>query len=363
LPALVVSGATWFAVRRINNSQLTTTGGGKIQSKLLTFAGANKNTLAAVAMFAVGILILWIWRKTIFAFPSMSALEQTMTAAGILFAIMAIYGVWLIYQKGDSVWPQRFAVAGFVGIFLFGGLTWMFGERWVSDPITQEAFDIRTGEPNYMGYLDSGGIWTRGSLGGDLLVPADCRSEGTNHAGFDYASNGTCFSPVRLGVRMIPISDENVPILPDTRLFNTLADIRAEEELRQPEATRSPQVVLAPPRAPDFAEICDGFHARALADGRLIECYTGTLFAGGEDLILPARDDACFSTNQSALIELQGIDEITVDPTSGEQTDGPDGSFEAYRVSTRHGNTVEGITVWFTRDGSTFQRYECNKST
>jgi len=221
---IFVIGVLWLLIRP---DMSAVTGG------LTTGVAGRKNTLIAIIVIAVGITIVWIWRKTIFAFPSMSALEQTMVLATVLFVGIATYGIWALYQKGDPVWPQRFAVVGMAGILIFGALTWMFGERWVSDPIAQEAFDIRSGEPNYIGYLDSGGIWKRGSLDGELLRLEDCRPKGTNHSGFDYAKNGTCFSPVQAGVRMVPISDDNVPILPDTRLFKTPADIKAEKAAEQ----------------------------------------------------------------------------------------------------------------------------------
>jgi len=242
---LVVVGVLWLLIR----PDMTAITGG-----LATGVSGRKNTLIAVTLVAVGILAMYMFWDVIKAFPNMSGLEQITMLAGILFVVMAIYGVWLIYQKGDSVWPQRAAILVFVVIFGIGAATWTKGERWVSDPITQEAFDIRTGEPNYVGYLDSAGIWQRGSLDGDLLRPVDCRTlhpvvvqvtdkDGkvtpetqmlpVPHQGFDYATKGTCFSPAQSGVRMVPISDENVPILPDRRLFNTPADLKAEADAKQ----------------------------------------------------------------------------------------------------------------------------------
>jgi hypothetical protein len=309
-----------------------------------------------------------------------------------VFAVIAIGG-WAS-RKDEAVWTKRiFYIAS--AIFFFLGIGYFaYGERFVTDPTSQIAFDPSTGEPTYMGFLDSGGVWQRGfgdqNIGekGELLRPSQCRPlemvsvlkpvdgamkrvnelQPVAHDGFDYSTDGTCFSP-STGERMVPVSAENVPITPSLRPFSTPAERAALDELdraAEEESWNNRQptpAVLPTPRAADFSENCTGVHLTALNQGRIVECMTGTLFANGEDLILPARSDACFSTNKSGLVTVTGIDVLTINPETGEQAAGPDGVSEAYRVSRRHNSTVTNIVVWYPRDGATFQLYTCDKGT
>jgi len=295
-----------------------------------------------------------------------------MVLAVILFIAIATYGVWALYQKGDPVWPQRFAVAAIVGILLFGGLVWMFGEAELTGATQQDLFIGN--KPNAMG-------WT--NINGDFIVVHGITPEPCVPAGFDLFNEQGDMFPFHLtdergsddcyknGIALVPNSTETTPdtsrwtpqglVGKFTKTPAEIADKEAQSIIDSP--NNRPLIVTPIPRAPEFEEVCDGFHAKALNEGRLVECHSGTLFANGEDLILPARDDACFSTNEAGLVSVEGIDVLTIDPVTGAHSDGPDGQFEAYRVYTRHGNTVTGIMVWYTKDKQTFQRYKCNKST
>ena len=206
--AIIAIGATWLAARRINKSRLTTNGGSKTEIKLPTFEGAGKKIPVAVAMIAAGILVLWIFWGVITAFPSMSLLEQVMVLAGVLFAVLAGYGVYAIYQKGDPVWPQRFAVVAIGGILLFGGLTYIYGADELTGSNQQGLFVGN--KPNAMG---------RTNLDGEFIVVHGLTPGKCVPAGFDaFDADGNIFPFASTDKRGSNECYKNgIPLVPNSR--------------------------------------------------------------------------------------------------------------------------------------------------
>jgi len=324
---------------------------------------------------AVMFMLLGFWESIASQLPNFAVgtpeLNWKYIGIGIVLLVTA-YGWWYDDSKPTGAIWFSWAVKAVVVVVALGIL--IFGVDSFKNP-TQQGLFVGN-KPNGMG-------WT--NIDGDFIVvpgltPHDCVPDG--HDAFD--ANGNIFAfhltdergdnaCYKNGIALLPNSQENTPdvsgLTPQGlvgKLTTTPAEREAEEaaEKKKSETRSNRPVVLAPtPRAPEFAEECDGYHATAMSQGRLVECYTGTLFADGEDLFLSARDDACFSTNKNGLVKVENIDVLTIDPHTGAQSAGPDGQAETYRVSTRHGNTVTGVKVWYTKDTKTFQRYTCNKGT
>lgn len=194
---------------------------------------------------------------------SMSTVEYVMTAAGILFATIAAYGVYVLYKTGDPVWPQRFAVAAMAIIFIVGGLTWMYGERQISDPLAREAFavmddptrNVQAGDPEYLGHQDNMGNWvqSRNPNTGELFHPSECRPKVPTrvavmengvlsmktlilpvpHRGFDYSKDGLCVSPTDGVTKLVPWETRHSPAVPSLMPFKTPAEIQAEKDAKQ----------------------------------------------------------------------------------------------------------------------------------
>lgn len=307
---LLFTIACWFAVQRINKLQAA--GGSKMQIKLPTFAGTNKNTLIAVIIIAVGITVVWIWRGTIFAFPSMSAVQQTMTVAGLLFVTLATYGVWQISQKGDSVWPQRFAVVALSGILLMGGLAWTFGEAELTGATQQDLFIGK--KPNAMG-------WT--NINGDFIVvhgltPHICVP--TGQAAFDAEGNifpfhltedrgdDDCY---KNGIALLPNSREGTPDVSGFtpqgiigKLTSTPAEIAAEAAAEQAAVDEAQEHYLARVRArnpaPQLATVVNSFgecHDTRFVDDDIAWCGTAS-FQAGQKIVFDSTDH-CPMSSQS----------------------------------------------------------------
>lgn len=221
----------------------TTVGGGKITFKLPSFAATSKRNLIAIPGIAVGILVLWICWDIISAFPAMSALEKSVVLAVIVFTVMASYGLWEYFKAGDSVWPKRFASFSVAVILAFGAATYFYGERFIEDPMAQEAFVVMQGQdprglpgdPLYMGHQTNTGKWVRSTnpLTGELFHPSECRPKGVPHRGFDYSKDGLCVSPTNGVTKLVPWETKHSPAVPNLSPFKTPAEREAEAAAKQ----------------------------------------------------------------------------------------------------------------------------------
>lgn len=151
----------------------------------------------------------------------------SLLAQGILLIVIVVGG-WSALRKGNPT-GARMTFYAFATVFTIGGaLAFIYGPAKTKTMVTEitrdyvekTAFDLRSGEPLTMGYLNLNGKWQNAydPETGEILTPADCRPKGSHHfdkAGnvFPYAEQGTCFSPVAGGVRLTPISTETLKSL------------------------------------------------------------------------------------------------------------------------------------------------------
>ena len=158
--------------------------------------------------------------------------EWQTIAKMVMFAVIALGG-WAA-RKDTPVWTKRAFYGAVALLFVYGASTIFFGSRFTNDPFAQEVYNIRTAEPEYMVYKDSGGRWRIGYEKGERLSPKDCRPANVGHFTkdgrvFPYETRGTCVSPTDNRLKMIPKGPEHTVVLPDWRPFKTAAEIEAEE--------------------------------------------------------------------------------------------------------------------------------------
>jgi hypothetical protein len=159
--------------------------------------------------------------------------SQWSTIAQVVVLLVLLLGAYRA-RNDSGAWTKRaFYLAASI-LFIAGVLSFAFGERFVEDPFTQEIVDTRTGEPKYMMYKDNTGNWQIGYLDRKRLSPRDCRPEGVPHRDdfgnvFSYATKGTCYSPTGGGARMVPVTAEHAPALPDLSPFASPAEKRVKE--------------------------------------------------------------------------------------------------------------------------------------
>ena len=193
-------------------------------------------------------------------------------------------------------------------IVVIGVAQFLFGSRLVDDPLMQKAHNIRTGEPEYMVYQDSAGRWKRGFEKGELLRPSDCRPDEYEHWAddgdtFPYHTHGTCLSPTDGVTRMIPVSEDKVPMLPNLMPFKTPAEVAVEEEekMKAEEAARMAELervrhqaalqraVNPPVEIPEYAEgrTCDDHRYKKMPDCKKV------IFKAGQKFIVSGRSGHC----------------------------------------------------------------------
>lgn len=149
----------------------------------------------------------------------------SLLAQGTLLIVIVVGG-WSALRKGNPT-GARMTFYAFATVFTIGGaLAFVYGPAKTKTMVTEitgdyvekTAFDLRSGEPLTMGYLNLNGKWQNAydPETGEILTPADCRPKGSHHFDkssgivFPYSTEGTCFSPVAGGVRLTPISTEDL---------------------------------------------------------------------------------------------------------------------------------------------------------
>ena len=215
IAAAVFIGAMLIA-NRSKGSESTDGSAKESDSKKISLPVLNREKIITVVLIAIGIFFTWLGWGLLRDFFTLSPLDKLAVFGIVIFTLMAIYGVWTI-RNDDPVWPKRFLVIGFGGVLITTVLVTAFGTRWFSDPWAKNAFDLKTGKPLYMVYMDRDGKWKRGySKTGELLRPEDCLPKeekvdgNSNDKDVKSKEDGTCFSPAT-GEPMIPISPATAP--------------------------------------------------------------------------------------------------------------------------------------------------------
>lgn len=145
-----------------------------------------------------------------------SAVNSWLTIAYVVIVIVFAIGVWQLLKGNSKTWPARLVILVMTVLVGAGFYSLFYGERSITDPAMEKLVDIRTNEPNYMVFKNQQGDWEIGYENRRRLHPRDCRPAGTPHRDtygniFPYATQGTCYSPLGDGSKMLPANADRRP--------------------------------------------------------------------------------------------------------------------------------------------------------
>jgi hypothetical protein len=171
-----------------------------------------------------------------------------------------------------------------------------------------------------MMYQDNTGEWQIGYEGRKRLKPEDCRPYMVDNNGrrmkdengedkkvphldrfgqvFPYATRGTCFSPTGGGVRMVPVTAQHVPALPNLSPFSTPAEKQARKQVAKERVSTGHQSSLLGPQ--QYLEKRFGqFRQIRLTEGEVVgpitdyqgSCLYWTLSGGTGTLHMSSRNN------------------------------------------------------------------------